>query len=362
MTVGPLAAYRALINDGTITADPAQRLAIEKLQLLANRLATYEPPKRTDFFSFFTRRRGEVPFGLYMFGGVGRGKTMLMDLFFETVPFEPKWRVHFHEFMGEVHDRIADARKSHEGDPIPVVAQSIADEAKLLCFDEMHVTDIADAMILGRLFASFFEMHMVIVATSNAAPEELYKDGLNRTLFEPFIELIGDRMEVLQLEAAKDYRLERLEGTQLYFSPADDDARAAMDETFTRLTGVSKGETSEIVSKGRHIRVPQAALGVARFTFADLCEQPLGAGDYIRIAHTFHTVLLDNIPILTPDRRNEARRFINLIDTFYDNRVRLIASADAEPGDLYPSGDGANLFERTVSRLMEMRSETYIAS
>lgn len=362
MTVGPLASYRALINDGTITADPAQRLAIEKLQLLANRLATYEPPNRTDFFSFFTRRRGEVPNGLYMFGGVGRGKTMLMDLFFETVPFEPKWRVHFHEFMEDVHDRIADARKSHDGDPIPVVAQSIADEAKLLCFDEMHVTDIADAMILGRLFASFFELHMVIVATSNAAPEELYKDGLNRTLFEPFIELIGDRMEVLQLEAAKDYRLEKLEGTQLYFSPADDDARAAMNATFTRLTGVSKGETSEIVSKGRRIPVPQAALGVARFTFADLCEHPLGAGDYLRIAHTFHTVLLDNIPVMTPDRRNEARRFINLIDTFYDNRVSLIASADAEPDDLYPSGDGANLFERTVSRLMEMRSDTYIAS
>lgn len=360
MTTGPLAAYRALIASDTIAPDPAQRLAIEKLQLLANRLATYEPPKRTDFFSFFTRRRGEVPLGLYMFGGVGRGKTMLMDLFYETVPFEPKWRVHFHEFMADVHDRINEARKVHEGDPIPVVAQSITDEAQLLCFDEFHVTDIADAMILGRLFAGLFDAHVVVVATSNAAPEELYKDGLNRALFEPFIDLVGDRMEVLQLEAAKDYRLERLEGVQLYFTPADEAARAAMDASWKRLTGCDQGEEAEIVSKGRRIRVPQAALGVARFSFADLCEAPLAAADYLKIAHAFHTVLLDNIPAMGPDRRNEARRFINLIDTFYDNRVRLVASADTEPDGLYPSGDGAALFVRTASRLMEMRSADYI--
>lgn len=361
MTTGPLAAYRTLINDGAINADPAQRVAIEKLQLLANRLATYEPPQRTDFFTFFTRKRGEVPLGLYMFGGVGRGKTMLMDLFYETVPFEPKWRVHFHEFMAEVHDRITEARKTHEGDPIPIVAKSLTEEAKLICFDEMHVTDIADAMILGRLFTGLFESHVVVVATSNAHPQDLYKEGLNRPLFEPFIELLEDRMEVLQLEAEKDYRLERLEGTQLYFTPADAEAHAAMDASWDRLTGGSKGEASEIPSKGRIIPVPKAALGVARFSFADLCETPLAAADYLKIAHTFHTVLLDDIPKLGPDRRNEARRFINLIDTFYDNRVRLIASADAEPIGLYPEGDGAVLFERTVSRLMEMRSETYLA-
>ncbi|MGI9384607.1 MAG: cell division protein ZapE, partial [Methyloligellaceae bacterium] len=228
MDNGPLQRYRAMTDSGELALDMAQLLAAEKLQLLANRLSQYEPPARTDFFSFFTRKRGEVPEGLYMFGGVGRGKTMLMDLFFETVPFEPKRRVHFHEFMAEIHELIAKFRKLQDGDPIPLVADTIATEARLLCFDELHVTDIADAMILGRLFQGLFEAHCVMVATSNAAPQELYKDGLNRPLFEPFIELVGDRMEVLQLEAVKDYRLEKLQGTELYFTPADEAARSAL--------------------------------------------------------------------------------------------------------------------------------------
>ena len=359
--IGPLDRYRALVDAGTITRDAAQRLAVEKLQLLANRLSTYEPPSRTDFFSFFTRRRGEVPEGLYMFGGVGRGKTMLMDLFYDTVPFSPKARVHFHEFMADVHERIAEARKTNGGDPIPIVAQAIADEAKLLCFDELHVTDIADAMILGRLFTGLFEAHVVIVATSNAMPQDLYKDGLNRPLFLPFIELVEDRMEVLQLEAEQDYRLARLEGAKLYFTPAGDKARGEMDKVWQRMTGCKTGESMDLNYKGRDIEVPQAAFGVARFDFDDLCARPLGAGDYLHIAHAFHTVLIDGIPVMGRDKRNEARRFINLIDTFYDNRVRLIASADAEPDALYPEGDGAMLFERTSSRLMEMRSEAYLA-
>ena len=361
MEDGPLQRYRTMREAGDLAPDTAQLLAAEKLQLLANRLAQYEPPARTDFFSFFTRKRGEVPEGLYMFGGVGRGKTMLMDLFFETVPFEPKRRVHFHEFMADVHELIAKARKDREGDPIPHVARDIASDARLLCFDELHVTDIADAMILGRLFQGLFDAHCVMVATSNVAPQGLYKDGLNRPLFEPFVELVEQRMEVLQLEAAKDYRLEKLQGTELYFTPDDDTSRTALAGAWMRLTGHEHGEPARIVAKGRTLEVPEACLGVARFRFEDLCEQPLGAADYLRIAHAYHTVLLEGIPVMGPEKRNAARRFINLIDAFYDNGVSLVASAEAEPRDLYPAGDGVDLFERTASRLIEMRSQSYLA-
>ena len=361
MEAGPLKLYREMIERGELESDPAQLLAVEKLQLLANRLASYEPPKRTDFFSYFTRRRGEVPEGLYMFGGVGRGKTMLMDLFFETVPFQPKARVHFHEFMSDVHERIAAARKVHDGDPIPEVAADLAAESQLLCFDELHVTDIADAMILGRLFQGLFDGHVVMVATSNSAPWNLYENGLNRPLFEPFIELVEARMEVLELEVEKDYRLEKLQGRELYFTPADQAADLALHEVWRRLTGRDHGVRDELIVKGRKLEVPEACFGIARFGFDDLCGKPLGAADYLRVAHAYHTVLLSDIPVMGPERRNEARRFITLIDTFYDNSVRLVASADAEPDELYISGDGAKLFERTSSRLLEMRSQEYLA-
>ena len=350
-----------MVKAGEIAPDRNQLLAAEKLQLLANRLGQYTAPERTDFFSYFTRKRGEVPEGLYMFGGVGRGKTMLMDLFFDTVPFTPKCRVHFHEFMADVHEQIAEARKEHPGDPIAHVAASIVKETRLLCFDELHVTDIADAMILGRLFSGLFEDHVVVVSTSNAGPNELYKDGLNRPLFEPFIALIEDRMELLELEAAKDYRLDKLQGEKLYFAPNGAKAEKALRGVWTRLTGRAKGKSCELHLKGRAIPVPEAAMGVAWFAFDDLCEKPLGAGDYLYIAHAYHTVLLSGIPVMGPEKRNAARRFITLSDTLYDNGVRLVASAQAEPERLYPKGDGANLFERTASRLMEMRSEAYLA-
>lgn len=361
MEQGPLRRYREMVESGAIVADSAQFLAAEKLQLLANRLAHYDPPAKTDFFSFFTRRGGAVPEGLYIFGGVGRGKTMLMDIFFETVPFAAKRRVHFHEFMADAHERIARVRKKHEGDPIPAVAKEIAGEARLLCFDELHVTDIADAMILGRLFAGLFEHHVVVVATSNAAPEELYRNGLNRPLFEPFIELVGEKMEVLQLEAAADYRLEKLQGTELYFTPADAKAARAMRAAFERLTGRKRGAPAALRVKGREVAVPEAAMGVACFDFDDLCRKPLGPGDYLAVARAYHTLLIENVPVMGKERRNEARRFINLIDTLYDNGVRLVASAAAEPDALYREGDGAELFERTASRLIEMRSQAYIA-
>jgi cell division protein ZapE len=352
--------YREMVRDKQLAPDAAQALAAEKLQLLANRLARYTPPTKTDIFSFFTRKRGEVPRGLYVFGRVGRGKTMLMDLFFETVPFEKKRRVHFHEFMMEVHELIAVARKEHEGDLVPVVAERIAREAPLLCFDEFHVTDIADAMILGRLFAGFFEHGTVIVATSNAAPQQLYHGGLNRNLFIPFIDLIEEKMEVLELESAKDYRLDRLRGEPLYFAPLGEAASAGIRDAFQNLTGVARGLSQDMIVKGRTITVPEVAQGVARFTFAELCGRPLGAGDYLAIARNFHTLILEDVPLLNRDRRDEARRFNTLIDTLYDQGTGLIMSAAAEPDHLYTEGDGAELFKRTASRLMEMRSESYL--
>lgn len=355
----PVRAYRALIAAGELDADPAQALAMEKLQLLANRLSSYDPPSRTDWFSFFTRKRGEVPKGLYMFGGVGRGKTMLMDLFFETVSFEPKRRAHFHEFMADIHTRISRARKASTGDPLPVVADALADEAALLCFDEFHVTDIADAMILGRLFERLFERNVIVVATSNVPPSGLYKDGLNRPLFEPFVTLLEDNAEVLYLEARKDYRLEKIAGSPRYFSPHDDQSTAAMRDIWTRLTGVPDGAPAVLEVKGRQLAVPEAANGAAWFRYVDLFDPPLGPNDYLAIADAYHTVFIEGIPLLTPEKRNQARRLVTCIDAFYDAHVRLIASAEGEPHELYPAGDDAFLFERTASRLIEMRSEAY---
>ena len=360
MIEGPLKRYRDLVDRGAIELDAAQLAAAERLDALANALARWRPQR--GLFSLISGSSQESPRGLYIHGAVGRGKTMLMDLFHSSVPFEQKRRAHFHAFMADVHDRIAMARKKDSGDPIPVVARQIANEARLLYFDELHVTDIADAMILGRLFKVLFENGVVVVATSNSAPQDLYKNGLNRQLFLPFVDLIEDHMDVLELAAAKDFRLEKLNGERLYFTPADEAARAELDRIWLRLTGQPKGEHKNLVVKGRTLHVPQAAMGVARFGFADLCEKPLGAVDYLHIARNFHTLLLERIPILGPHRRNEARRFINLIDTLYDNRVCLVASADAEPDRLYVAGDGADLFERTVSRLMEMRSDAYLSA
>lgn len=353
--------YDDELAHGEIAPDAAQRAVAERLDALAQTLEAKAAISGI-FTAFLKRARPPEPVrGLYIHGAVGRGKTMLMDLFFEEVGVRAKVRAHFHEFMADVHERIADARKSVPGDPIPHVAAAIGKDARLLCFDELHVTDIADAMILGRLFQGLFSAGTTIVATSNAHPSQLYKNGLNRQLFVPFIQHLEMQMDVVALDAVKDYRLEKLTGTPLYFSPLGPDADAAMDAHWMRLTGGHAPKAHTIEFKGRKLVVPKAAMGVARMRFADLCEQPLGSLDYLHLAHAFHTIMIDGIPKLSAERRDIARRFINLIDTLYDNANSLIASAEAEPQELYPSGPGADLFERTVSRLMEMRSDGYLA-
>ena len=305
--------------------------------------------------------------GLYLWGGVGRGKSMLMDLFFETAAIAPKRRVHFHAFMQETHERIFDWRQKEKAgkvkgsDPIPPIAEMVAREASLLCFDEFQVHDIADASILGRLFAQLFELGVVVVATSNRAPDGLYEGGLNRHRFLPFIDLVKTKMDVLHLDSATDYRLDRIRGLPVYHTPLGASADAALDDAFEKLTDAVHGEPMTLSLKGRAVEVPEAMHGVARFSFSDLCARPLGAADYLKIAQSFHTVIIRDVPVLGAEKRNEAKRFVTLIDALYEAKTKLILSAEAPPSSLYEKGDGAFEFERTVSRLMEMQSADYIA-
>lgn len=359
MASGVVEGYRERVALDELEADPAQLEAVTRLGALAEALAATGRAE-SGLFSRL-RRTPPPPKGLYIHGGVGRGKTMLMDLFYESVQYGPRIRAHFHEFMAGVHERLAAARRSATGDPIVAVGEAIARQARLLCLDELHVVDIADAMILGRLFKVLLERGVVVVATSNAHPTELYPNGLNRQLFLPFVDLIEERLGVFELVAAKDFRLDKLAGRPLYFTPADARARAELEHHWQRLTGHHPEAPLALEVKGRTLLVPKASMGVAWLGFADLCERPLGSLDYLSLAHAFHTLLLEAIPVLGPARRDVARRFINLIDTLYDSGVCLIASAEAEPDALYPTGDGADHFQRTVSRLMEMRSEGYLA-
>jgi cell division protein ZapE len=361
MTESLLERYRRLLAEGKIAPDSAQALAVEKLQILTNRLAHYTPPPRTDFLSFFTRRRGEVPKGLYIFGAVGRGKTMLMDLFFQTVTVSQKRRAHFHEFMADVHARLAVARKEAKEDPILWVARAIASEARLLCLDELFVIDIADATILNRLFGVLFEAGTVVVVTSNTQPHDLYKDGRNRDLFLPFIDLIEENMELLQLEASHDYRLEHLSQSALYFTPADAAAKASMDDLWRKLTFGEPCESETLCVLGHEVQAPCVCLGVARFAFADLFEKPFGAQDYLALVRHYHTIFVDGIPVMGREDRNAAHRFITFIDTLYDHHTGFVASAAAEPNALYRGTDGAEHFERTASRLIEMRTPEYLS-
>jgi cell division protein ZapE len=362
--------YQSLVASGAIEPDAAQADAAEALAELEARLANYKPVRKQGLLGrLFADKNGAPPRGLYIHGEVGRGKTMLMDLFFQHSSVVHKRRAHFHEFMAEVHERIYGYRQNiargeiADGDVIGLTAAAIFDEARLLCFDEFHVTDIADAMILGRLFSKLFELGTVVVATSNVAPEDLYKGGLNRALFLPFIAQISNHMDVLRLDARTDFRLEKLAGVKMWLVPADRAAGAALDRAWGKMTGNAPCKPRDVSIKGRILHVPCAAQGVARFSFADLCEKPLAASDYLRLAHGYHTILVDRIPVMDYPDRNAAKRFIALIDTLYDNAVKLMASAEADPLSLYLATEGheANEFKRTSSRLIEMSSESYLA-
>lgn len=347
--------YRAAVSRGELKDDAAQRRAAQRLNALARALAKYRPGRRL-FFS-----APPAPRGLYIWGDVGRGKSMLMDLFFTEVQVTPKKRVHFNAFMVDIHARIhAERQKEGSDDPIPPVANAIAEQGRLLCFDEFQVNDVADAMILGRLFDHLFERGVVIVATSNTPPDRLYEGGLNRQLFLPFIAAIKERLEIVELNGPIDYRLQRMAGLAVYLSPLTSETDKAMDAAWRHLTDTEHGAPMTLTVLGRALTVPQSARGVARFSFADLCAQPHAAADYLALAHSFHTILIDHIPKLGPEQRNEARRFVVLIDTLYDEGVKLVCSAAEPPEGIYASGDGVEAFRRTASRLHEMQSMEYL--
>jgi cell division protein ZapE len=366
------ARYQALVDAGELEDDAAQRnLAGHLDDVLENVSASRLASKKSSLgWMFGSARNAGVPIrGLYIWGDVGRGKTMLMDMFHELARLPRKRRCHFHEFMADIHDRIHATRKMisegklKDGDPIAPVAAAIAREVRLLCFDEFSVTDIADAMILGRLFTQLFKAGVIVVATSNVKPDDLYGDGLNRRHFLEFVQLLKRHTDVVHLNARTDFRLEMLNGAQVYITPVTGATAAQIDVLWRELTGTDRGQPAFLEVKSRHVEIPQSARGSARFDFDQLCDRPLGAADYLKIAHAYHTVFIDRIPVLGQDRRNAAKRFINLIDTLYDNRVKLVASAEAPPGHLYIGDSGYEVFEfgRTASRLIEMQSRDYLA-
>lgn len=362
MSKSPKTLYQQRLNDGILKEDAEQRRAVEALQRLYDEVLDYKP--KTGFFG----KKVPVPKGVYMYGGVGRGKSMLMDLFYDCLPDTlPKSRVHFHAFMIDVHDYIHTRREDdgiREGvdATLPLLAERLAEKSRVLCFDEFHVTDVADAMILGRLFRGLFDRGVVVVATSNWEPKRLYEGGLQRDRFLPFIDLMKERLEVVHLDSPTDYRTQFLTEEGSYFSPLGAQAQRKADKVFETLAHGAAGVAESFEVKGRKIEVSCAAGGVARFSFAQLCERPHGAEDYLEITQRYHTVFLENIPILGYDRRNEAKRLMTLIDALYEAGTKVIFTADAPADKLYRGHDHAFEFERTVSRLLEMQSAQYLQS
>jgi cell division protein ZapE len=362
-----------MVADGAIRADSRQLAIARRMDTLLGGLRARRPAAKSSVLGwlFASRRDHDAPLrGLYIHGSVGRGKTMLMDLMFDLAPVARKRRAHFNEFMADVHSRIHAHRQklkngeTRQADPVPPVAAALHDEAVLLCFDEFSVTDIADAMILSRLFAELFRLGSVLVATSNVEPDNLYRDGLNRSLFLPFVDLLKQHVDIVSLDTPTDYRLERTRSLPVWLAPITDDTQASMDLAWQEATAGRRITTESIERQGRSIAVPSAAGPVARFTFAALCEAPLSASDYMAITDRYTTLFIDRVPLLSPEKRNETKRFINLIDTLYDRHIRLVASAAAMPEDLLPVRQGTTGFEfdRTISRLFEMRSEDYLDS
>lgn len=369
MSKTPLDLYKQKVKDKVLHADPHQEAAVQSLDRLHGELLAAHQSKSRTFLQKllgFAARKIEMPHGVYMYGGVGRGKSMLMDLLYDCVPGEiRKRRVHFHAFMIEVHDYIH-SRRMDDGlyddvdDVLPSLAERIAERSQLLCFDEFHVTDVADAMILGRLFTTLFDRGVVVVATSNWDPDRLYEGGLQRDRFLPFIELLKKKLEVVELDGPKDYRAECLETEGTYFYPLGRSTLLQVEKVFYALTNKAAAKPQEISVKGRTIKVKEAAKGVARFTFSELCEEPLGAEDYLTIANVFETVFLEGVPKLPEGKRNEAKRLMTLVDALYESKTKLVITADVPPDQIYTGKDHGFEFQRTVSRLLEMQSEKYL--
>lgn len=365
--------YEARVAAGDLSDDPAQRLVLPLLDRVSERLGqlsdpvSRQPDKAASGWRGWFRRgadaaetaEAEAPLGLYLWGGVGRGKSMLMDLLAEAAPIRAKRRVHFHAFMREIHAGLEQARKDGAQDAVRPVANKVADEVRLLCFDEMQITDIADAMIVGRLFEYLFERGVVVVTTSNRVPEDLYKNGLNRQLFLPFIDLIRQRMEVADLDSPRDHRQDRLTGAQVWFSPLNADSRAEMNRIWADLTRHGAAEPLILQVSGRRVELGSHSEGNARLSFWDLCGQALGPGDYLALADAVDVLMIDEIPQLSSERFNEAKRFVTAIDAFYEARIRVISSAQADPEKLFVEGEGAFEFERTASRLREMQDANW---
>lgn len=370
MKRGPKPRYNELIATAALEDDPAQASIVDQLQQLHEALANYGTGRK------IWGGKKVAPRGLYIWGEVGRGKTALMDLFFNHTSYKSKRRLHFHEFMIEAHGRISHWRSAPENekkrhpafdrkapdDPIPLAAHDISRDGRLLCFDEFQVNDIADAMILGRLFTAMFAIGVVVVTTSNRKPDDLYKDGLNRQLFLPFIDLFKNHLDVAELVSTQDYRLAKLSRAPVYYSPLGAAADDAMDAAWNAMIGGAEERHETLFVKSRRLHVPRSARASARFAFPELCEEPLGSADYLTLTRHYGAIYLDHIPIMGPEKRNEARRFVTLVDALYDTKTKLVCSADGAPHELYPHGDGSFEFGRTASRLVEMQSRDYLAA